>query len=109
MSSAHTVIAIYRPKAGCADALLELIRTHVPRLRELGLARDTAATLLRSKLDGTFLEIFDWRDEAAVEAAHTMPEVQELWNAFGELCTFETFDKLGEAGTLFAHFERVPL
>ncbi len=104
---AHTVIALYRAKPGCADALLALIRTHVPRLRELGLASDAPVTLLRSEADGTFLEIFDWVDAAAVEAAHGHPVVQDLWELFGELSEFVTLASLAEAADMFPHFERV--
>ena len=106
---AHTVIAVYRPKPDCADALLALIRTHVPGLRDLGLASDAPVTLLRSLNDGTFLEIFDWVDAAAVETAHTHPVVQELWERFGELAEFATLSSLAEAESLFPHFERVDL
>ncbi|CAN5620709.1 hypothetical protein BH11ARM2_BH11ARM2_35040 [soil metagenome] len=32
---AHLSIALYRPKPGLDDALLPLVQSHVPRLREL--------------------------------------------------------------------------
>jgi quinol monooxygenase YgiN len=103
---AHTVIAVYRPKPDSADALRDLIRTHVPRLRALGLATDAPVTLLRSPEDGTFLEIFDWRDEAAVATAHEHPEVLKMWEEFGALCEFAPLADLAEATQLFPHFER---
>ena len=105
MNQAHTVIAIYRPEPDCEAALFDLIRTHVPRLRELGLAKDTEVTLLRAT-DGSVLEIFDWTDAAAVETAHTNPEVQKIWTAFSEVCDWGTLGSLEEAGGPFPHFTR---
>ena len=103
----HTVIAQYRPKPGFESALLALVDRHVPRLRELELATEAPVVLLRAA-DGTLLEIFDWRDEAAVETAHVHPEVQSLWEEFGTLCDFTTLASLQEAGRPFPHFERLP-
>lgn len=102
---AHTVIALYRPKPGSEAALQELVETHVPRLRELGLATDRPVQLLRAG-DGTLLEIFDWRDAAAVETAHSHPEVMKLWEAFGAVCEYATLGSLAESGQPFPHFER---
>jgi quinol monooxygenase YgiN len=103
----HTVIALYRPKSGQAEALLKLVHTHVPQLRALGLATATPATLLRSKHDGTLLEIFDWQSDAAVESAHSSPEVQALWTLFSDLCEFTTLSSLEESKLPFPHFERL--
>lgn len=109
MPTAHTVISVYRAKPGSESALLELVRQHVPRLRELGLAGTAPVTVLRSSKDGSLLEIFDWRDEAAVKEAHELPEVHTLWEAFGKLCDCIPLSGLEEAGAPFAHFERVEL
>lgn len=39
----HMVIAVYRPKDGCSEKLLELVKDHVPFSRRLGLATDRPA------------------------------------------------------------------
>ena len=83
------------------------MNTHVPRLRELGLVTDRGVQLLRAK-DDTLLEIFDWRDAAAVETAHSHPLVQALWEEFSTACEFTTLDSLTEASQPFPHFERMP-
>ncbi len=109
MKQPETVIALYKPKPGREEALLKLVRTHVPRLRELGLATQMEPVLLRSTKDGTLLEIFDWVDKAAVEAAHSNPEVGAMWTLFGNLCDFTSLGDLEESKVPFPHFERVPL
>jgi quinol monooxygenase YgiN len=105
---AHTVIAVYRPHAGKGEALLELVKTHLPTLREQGLATDTPSVVLRAS-DGSLLEIFDWISGEAVEAAHTNEAVQAMWEDFAAVCDFATLDSLAEAEKVFAHFERVTL
>lgn len=109
MPPAHTVVSVYRPKPGSEAALLELVRQHVPRLRELGLVGPAPVTVLRSSRDGSLLEVFDWQDEAAVKQAHELPEVHALWEAFEKLCDCIPLSGLEEAGAPFAHFERVEL
>jgi len=109
MANAQTVVSVYRPKPGCREPLLDLVRRHVPRLAELGLAGSAPVVLLQSSKDGSLLEIFDWRDAAAVEEAHESPAVMSLWKAFGELAECVPLASLEEAGAPFAHFERVPL
>ena len=103
---AHTVIALYRPKPGREADLAKLVAEHVPALRSFGLATRAPVQLLRAS-DGTLLEIFDWRDAAAVESAHGDPRVHALWGRFEELCEFVTLGGLPEANGPFPHFERL--
>lgn len=105
---AHTVIAVYRPHEGKADELLALVKTHLPTLRQEGLATETPSVVLRAS-DGSLLEIFDWVSGEAVEAAHTNEAVQKMWEEFAAVCDFATLDSVGEAEKVFAHFERVTL
>jgi quinol monooxygenase YgiN len=104
----ETVIAIYVPRPGQEEALLALVREHVPVLRERGLVTDFEPIVLRAP-DGALLEIFEWRSKEAVEAAHDDPAVGALWKRFDELSTFGTLGKLPGAGGPFPHFERVEL
>ncbi len=103
----HTVIALYRSKPGREADLARLVAEHVPALRSFGLATETPVQLLRAS-DGTLLEIFDWRDAAAVEQAHEDPRVLALWSRFEEVCEFVTLGGLPEASGPFPHFERLP-
>ena len=97
------VIACYRPKPGHEAALLDLVRSHVPTLRRLGLATDRAPISMRAA-DGTLVEVFEWASARAIEAAHDHPEVHTLWAAFGAACEFVKVSQLAESQQLFAEF-----
>jgi uncharacterized glyoxalase superfamily protein PhnB len=97
------VIACYRPKPGQEAALLELVRGHVPALRQLGLATDRAPYSMRAA-DGTLVEVFEWASAKAIAAAHEHPEVHKMWAAFGATCDCVKVSQLAEAQSLFAEF-----
>ena len=97
------VIACYRPKPGQEAALKALVRGHVSALRRLGLATDRAPYSLRAA-DGTLVEVFEWASAAAIEAAHTHPEVHQMWAEFGAACEYVRLSQLAEAQNLFAEF-----
>ena len=99
----RTVIACYRPKPGQEAALHALVHGHVPALRRLGLATDRAPYTLRAA-DGTCVEVFEWTSAAAIEAAHSHPEVHKMWAAFGAACEVVKVSQLVEAQSLFAEF-----
>lgn len=99
--SGRIVIAVYRPKPGQAETVAKLVRSHVPKLQALGLATTRLPIVGRAK-DGSFVEIFEWRDTQAIEAAHHHPEVQAIWGAFGTAADFSGFGALAEAQTPFA-------
>ena len=96
------VIAAYKPKPGRAAELLALARDHAPYLRSLGLVSDRPAVIMAAK-DGTILEVFEWLD-GAVERAHEMPEIHELWAKYGEVCDYTPLNTLPETANLFAMF-----
>ena len=99
------VIVAYRPKPGCEAALADLVTDHVPFLRRLGLATDRPASIMRAA-DGTIVEVFEWR-AGAVETAHTLPEIHQLWARYDELCTYLPLRELPEAAAMFATFKPV--
>jgi hypothetical protein len=98
------VIVAYRPKPGMDARLAELVRAHVPSLRALGLATDRPALAMKAA-DGTIVEVFEWVSAQAIERAHTLPEIQQMWTQFGEACEYGTLATLPEAQQMFAHFE----
>ncbi len=98
------VIALYKPLPGKEAALKSLLQMHHDVLLEEGLATNMHPYVVRSS-DGTFLEIFEWRDEEAVKAAHSNPAVLALWDAFGKACEFRKLSDLPEANDVFPHFE----
>ena len=101
------VIVAYRPKAGKQEALLQLIREHVPMLRAYGLATEMPSTLAMAA-DGTVVEVFEWAT-GAMEQAHTHPAVGAMWASYAEVCDYVPLRSLAEAGELFAAFQRLEL
>lgn len=104
----NMVIAMYRPKDGKGAELKAQIKEHLPTLRRLGLATEREPLVLLAS-DGTYLEIFEWTSVEAVEAAHTHPEVAEMWEDFGNACDFTTLSDLADADRPFPHFRPVVL
>ena len=105
---ANVVIAAYRPKPGQEKLLLEVVKTHVPILRQQKLATSRPVQVLRAS-DGTLLEIFEWVSDEAVEKAHHDPIVQKLWERFAKVSDFGTLASVPGAQEPFPHFEPVDL
>ncbi|MGD0192627.1 MAG: hypothetical protein ABSD74_17960 [Rhizomicrobium sp.] len=80
-------LVTYRAKDGKEAAVLELVKRHWPALHKLGLATPNPARIWRAqdKRSGkvAFVELFEWRDEAASEVAHQTPEVMAIWEPMG--------------------------
>ena len=53
----------------CEQALLELVRNHLPPLRSEGFVTERASIVMRTA-DGTIIEMFEWVSQAAVAGAH---------------------------------------
>lgn len=99
--------AVYRAKPDKDDELAALIARHVPILQAEGLASDRAPIVMRSKKDGTFIEVFEWATEGAANQAHANPEVEKIWGAMAEVADFLTLADVPEATDRFAHFTAV--
>lgn len=102
------VLACYRPHPGRAEALLELVRGHVPALRAQGLATDREPIVMRAA-DGTVLEVFEWTSEEAVQRAHDHPVVQAMWQQFEAVCAWVKPAEVAELQQMFPHFRPVDL
>jgi hypothetical protein len=100
-------MCIYRVRADREDDFLELLRTHWPTLRDLGLAGKEASTVLRGEEEGGpfYVELLPWRDDEAPGEAHKYPEVVSLWGPIEELCEARG----GRPAVEFPHVERVDL
>ena len=98
------VIVAYRPRPGKEALLLELTRQHLPVLRAQGLATDRPSYAMRAA-DGTIVEVFEWKSQAAIDAAHSNSAVAKLWERYAEACDYIPLKNLKEAGDLFAGFE----
>ena len=104
----EVVFALYRPHPGKDAELRRLIAQHLPVLRRLQLATDRPAILVRAK-DGTYIEVFEWRNEESAKLAHEHPEVARVWEAMGQVADFPALDSLEEAKQPFSHFEPAAL
>ena len=100
------VIVCFKPKPGQENDLLAVLSDHQPVLRSLGLVTDRAAVVMRAK-DGTMIEVFEWKSQAAIEAAHSNPEVHKLWKRFEAVCDYVPINSLAEAAHMFPGFEPV--
>jgi hypothetical protein len=98
------VIVAYRPRAGKEALLLELTRQHLPVLRAQGLATDRPSSVMRAA-DGTIVEVFEWKSQAAIDSAHSNPAVAQMWKRYAEACEYVPLKDLKEAANLFAAFE----
>lgn len=104
----EVVFAVYRPHPGKEKDLEKLIAAHVPTLRGLELITERPAILVKSK-NGAYVEIFEWRNEAAIDKAHEHPAVAKTWEAMGKICDFGNLKDLPESEKPFAHFAPVQL
>ncbi len=99
-------VACYKPRPGKEEALLELVRNHLPPLRAEGLVTDRASIVMRTE-SGTIIEIFEWVSKEAIAGAHSNPVVVDLWKRFEAACSYEIPANLPEFQNMFAHFEPV--
>jgi hypothetical protein len=99
-------VACYKPKAGCENALTELVRNHLSPLRALRLVTERAPIVMRTA-DGTIVEIFEWVSKEAIAGAHANSVVLNLWKQFEAVCTYETPSNISEFQNMFGHFEPI--
>ena len=88
VSAPETVLATYRVRAEKEEEFLQLLRRHHPVLLDYGLVTRQRPTILRGSDDEerpVIYEIFTWADGDAVEAAHQLSDVTDIWEAMGEL------------------------
>ena len=100
----QVVIACYKPKPGKAEALKELMKTHLPRLKAEGLVTDRESIIMEAA-DGTILEVFEWQSAEAIQQAHTNPAVLKMWGEYGEVCDYVPIGEISEAANLFSSFK----
>ncbi|MEV6812644.1 hypothetical protein [Micromonospora sp. NPDC051296] len=83
-----TVFATYRVRKDQLEQFDDALRGHWRLLHDSGLVTDEPAIVLaRDAEDGPVrMEIFTWRDEAAVDAAHEHEAVMALWGKLESWC-----------------------
>ena len=87
MATPVFTLVTYTAKPGCEEELAGVLRTHVARLRELGLVADRPAfAAAMQDVPGSFVETFWWESAGSAQLAHDNSEVQELWMRVEDLC-----------------------
>ena len=99
------VIVAYSPRPGRSEQLLAAVRKHMQVLRAEDLVTDRPAYIMRA-VDGTVVEVFEWRSADAIAKSHQTPAVQALWSEFGEACDYRPLSGLAECQQLFAELLR---
>jgi len=97
------VIVAYKPKTGKGAALKELAKTHIPRLKQVGLVTDREPVMMETA-DGTIVEVFEWLSAEAIQNAHQNAAVQQMWGEYAEVCDYVPLNTLNETKELFAGF-----
>lgn len=101
------VIACFRPLPGGEEQLRALTRTHVERLRDLGLATDRPGIAMETQ-DGDVVEVFEWVSEEAIASAHEHPEVRAMWAEYEQCCTYIPVAAIADAEALFPDYTPLP-
>ena len=96
--------ATYKPKAGQETALFELVKKHLPALRQLELATDRNNYIAKAA-DGTIIEVFEWTSPGAISAAHQHPAINDIWEKMTMIADFIPMASLAEGQHPFAGFE----
>jgi hypothetical protein len=94
----------YKPKAGKAEALHKLMREHYAVLKSQGLVTDRLPVMMEAK-DGTIIEVFEWRSQAAIDQAHSNPAVLKMWEQYADACDFIPAGQVEEMAQLFSGFK----
>lgn len=102
------VIVAYRPKPGRRPDLVAAIARHIKILRDEDLVTEQEP-LVMSAVDGTIIQVVEWKSAEAIEKGHRNEAVVALWVEFGEICDFRPLASLREANEMFAEFDSMRL
>src|ERR1700721_1531460 len=96
----------YRPKEGKIEAVLEMVKDHVPILLKEQLVTKRTPIIMQAK-DGTVLEVFEWISEEAINKAHSNPAVLKMWEGFNAACDYVAPIALDECQHIFSGFRAI--
>lgn len=102
----RVVIAAYEPFPGQEPALAELMKTHWERLNKESLVSSRKPMIVRTK-DGSIIEVFGWKSQEAILAAHLNATVLRMWEEFSEVCEYVPVNEIQESQQLFSKFTPV--
>lgn len=98
------VISVYKAHEGKEKDVEKLLEKHSSLLRKEKFITERPYMVLRSPIDGAFIEIFEWASEKAVSRAHNHEGVMKLWDDLGVVANFMTLADLKEAKSKFPAF-----
>lgn len=102
--SSSVFMALYRPKAGKENELKEILKVHIPTLREEGLITNRELLTLQAE-DGTIIEIAEWMSNEAIEKAHQSAKVMSVWNKISSVAELTSLSSLAESQAPFPNFK----
>lgn len=102
------VIAAFKPKPGKQGQLTEIVAKHWRILQEQELVTDRPRYAMQA-VDGTILEVFEWRSSEAIEKAHHNPVILALWTEFEAACEYVPLSSLAESSHPFSEFQPLSL
>ena len=92
---ATTTLCRFWVKPDRESEFVALMEQHWPTFQKLGLVVEDPPHLVFRGTDperGLFyVEVFPWKDRAAADRAHSLPEVASIWEPMGECCTSMEF------------------
>jgi len=95
--------SVYRPRSGCTDEFLLLLREELATLRRRGHVTERPAPVVRAE-DGELLVVLEWSTEHAVDDAHADPEVLAVWDRKAQLADYITLPDLARSDVPFARW-----
>jgi hypothetical protein len=103
MNSGRIVIVAYKPHPGKLEDLRTLLKSHIAILDGEGLVTKRKPVIAEA-MDGTMVEVFEWKSSEAIDLAHSNPRVQKLWEQFSGVCDYIPLSQIDEAKNLFSEF-----
>jgi quinol monooxygenase YgiN len=104
--SEFVFMALYRPKPGKENELTEILKVHIPVLREEGLLTVRELLTLQAE-DGTIIEIAEWKSSEAIDRAHQSEKVMAVWNQIASVAELTNLSSLAEAQYPFPNFKAI--
>lgn len=98
-------IVVYRPKEGSERKFLSLIKKHAPLLISLGGISD--ASFLMKSIDGSYIQVFEWKSKAAKKVAMKSEILWDLWGKIEECSTKVKLSSVPEAKEVISNFKSI--
>ena len=81
------------------------LQAHWDALHGAGLTSPGQEPLFLRNRAGRLMEVFEWKDAAAMEKAHLEEGLKETWTKLLEVATLVPLASLGESSEPYAHFQ----